>query len=272
MDEEVLAALVGLVQGLLEWVPVSSEGAVALVLSLVGNASPDAAVQYALFLHAGTAVAATAFYREELETVLRRLPELRPRSAFEARTADISFLLVATTASVVVGLSAYALLSALVSDLAGGAFVVLIGVFLLGTGAIQRIADSRGTAGRRERPDVLDAVLVGVLQGLAVLPGVSRSGTTVGALLLRGHDGPASLRLSFLLSIPAALGAGVLVVLDTGLPTVSPTAALLALAVSAVVGYLTVGALVALVRRIDFWAVCLGFGALAIVGGGLLLL
>jgi len=117
----------------------------------------------------------------------------------------------------------------------------------------------------------LDAVLVGVLQGLAVLPGVSRSGTTVSALLLRGHEGEASLRLSFVLSIPAALGAGVLVVLDEGLPTVDPGPAALALAVSAAVGYLTVGALVRLVGRVAFWQVCVGFGALAVLGGGVLL-
>jgi undecaprenyl-diphosphatase len=89
--------------------------------------------------------------------------------------------------------------------------------------------------------------------------------------LLRGHEGPAALRLSFVLSIPAALGAGLLVVLDDGIGTLSPTNAVLALAVSAVVGYLAVGGLVALVRRIDFWRVCVGFGGLAVLGGGLLL-
>jgi hypothetical protein len=69
--------------------------------------------------------------------------------------------------------------------------------------------------------------------------------------------------LSFLLSIPASLGAGLLVVVDEGVPTIPVPQAVLALGVSAVVGYLTVGALVALVRRVAFWGVCVGFGALA---------
>jgi undecaprenyl-diphosphatase len=100
---------------------------------------------------------------------------------------------------------------------------------------------------------------------------VSRSGTTVSALLLRGHDGADSLRLSFVLSVPAAFGAGLLVVLDDGLPTIDPGAATLALALAAVVGYLTVDALVRVVDRVAFWKVCVSFGALAMAGGGLLL-
>jgi undecaprenyl-diphosphatase len=92
----------------------------------------------------------------------------------------------------------------------------------------------------------------------------------VSALLLRGHDGPDSLELSFVLSIPAAMGAGAIAVADTGF-AVAPANAALALGVSAVVGYLTVDALTRLVARVAFWRVCIGFGALAVVGGGLLI-
>lgn len=271
MADWLLAVLVGIVQGVLEWLPVSSEGATALALTIVAHASPDAAVGYALFLHAGTAVAATAYYRDEVVAVLRRLPALRPTTAFDATTADLSFLIVATAASAVVGAVAYSLLDDLVSALAGGAFVALIGALLIGTGIVQRVAEARGGAATTRDPTAVDAVLVGGLQGLAILPGVSRSGTTVSALLLRGHDGVESLRLSFLLSIPAAFAAGALTVVTDGLGSIEPSAALLALAVSAVVGYVSVGALVSLVRRVAFWAVCVGFGALAVVGGLVLL-
>jgi undecaprenyl-diphosphatase len=139
------------------------------------------------------------------------------------------------------------------------------------TGLLMYTAQSRARE-FRERPGPLDAVLVGALQGLAVLPGVSRSGTTVSALLLRGHDGPDSLQLSFVLSIPAAAGAGAIALAETGLGSVDPGTAALAVAVSAVVGYLTVDALTRLVERVAFWRICLGFGGLAVLGGGLLLL
>ena len=269
MDDAIVAAVVGITQGILEWLPVSSEGSVAVVVTALTGASPAIATRLALFVHAGTALSALAYYRTEVTTVLGALGEWTPRTAFDSDTADLSFLALATLATGVTGLPAYLLLDALVSELTGGAFVALVGGLLVLTGLLQRFAawvslDARAT------PNWLDALVVGGLQGLAILPGVSRSGTTVSALLLRGHEGEASLRLSFLLSIPAALGANALVVFSDGIPAVSPAAALIALAVSAVVGYLTVDALVRLVQRVPFWAVCVGFGGLAVVGGGLL--
>lgn len=269
MVEWLVAGVIGLVQGLLEWLPVSSEGSVALALTALGR-DPDVATQFGLFLHAGTGLAATVYYRDVLAEVLADMPDWRPRSAFEGTTADLSFFGIATSVSVVVGLGGYLALETVVSAVAGGAFVAFIGALLLGTGILMRTAEARGKA-MRSQPDALDAVLVGTLQGLAILPGVSRSGTTVSALLLRGHEGSNSLRLSFVLSIPAAFGAGVLVLLDDGLPSIDPGTAAVALVISAVVGYLTVDALTRVVERVAFWKVCVGFGALAVVGGGLLI-
>ncbi|WP_436926303.1 undecaprenyl-diphosphate phosphatase [Halosimplex amylolyticum] len=264
-----LALLVGLVQGVLEWLPVSSEGGVALVVALATGETAFDATRFALFLHGGTAVAALAFYRDDAFALAKAAPSWRPRDAFGADRADLTFYGVASLVSGVVGLSLYAALSEVATELAGGAFVAAVGVLLVGTGVVQRAADRWGL-GERDTPDAVDAVVVGVCQGLALLPGVSRSGTTVSALLLRGHEGERALQLSFLLSIPASLGAGLLVVLDDGVPTIPVPQAVLALGVSAVVGYVTVGALVALVRRVAFWGVCVGFGALAILGGGML--
>lgn len=264
MDETLLAALLGAVQGALEWLPVSSEGALALARTAVGDTALEA-TQFALFLHVGTAVAATVYYRADIRTLLGNVREWRPETAFAPAGADLSFVVLAMATSFATGGIAYLSLEELVSTLSGGAFVALIGALLVVTGLIQYVAE--GSGGRRADPDAVDAVLVGALQGLAILPGVSRSGTTVSALLLRGHDGEGSLRLSFLLSIPAALAAGVLVLLETGLPGIEPVAAVVALAVSAVVGYLTVGTLVALVRKLAFWAVCTAFGLLAVASG-----
>lgn len=266
-----VAILVGLLQGTLEWLPVSSEGAVAIVSTTVGGVTPDVATRLALFLHAGTAFSALAFYRETVVELFRDLRRWRPRTAFDGETADLSFIAIASVATGVTGIPLYLVLAEAVSTLEGGAFVAVIGGLLVATGLLQRYADGV-SLGSRSRPDWLDAVLVGALQGVAILPGVSRSGTTVSALLLRGHEGENALRLAFLLSIPAALGANAFVLLDVGIPAVSPVAAVLALAVSAVVGYLAIDVLVRLVSRVPFWVVCVGFGGLAVLGGGLLLL
>ena len=276
MTESLLAFLLGVLQGVFEWLPISSEGNVALALTALGR-NPESSVQLALFLHLGTAMAATVYYRRSIVEVLATLPDWRPRTAFERGTAESSFLAIATIASGVVGVIGYALLEEAVSTLSGGAFVALIGFLLIVTGVLQRTAgdgesdgDAAGAVATTRRPTAFDAVLVGALQGLAVLPGVSRSGTTTSALLLRRYEGEHAFRLSFLLSIPAALGAGLLVALDSGgVPSVSPASGAIALATAAVVGYATIDLLMRVVRRVAFWGVCVGLGALAVVGGAL---
>ncbi|MFC7248482.1 undecaprenyl-diphosphate phosphatase [Halomicroarcula sp. GCM10025324] len=265
MNPILVAVVLGILQGVLEWIPVSSEGGVALASTALTGVSPAAATRLALFLHAGTAISAVVYYRREVRDIVDSVRELS-RRPFADETADLSFIVVATLATGVTGLPAYALLDAAVSELEGGLFLALVGGLLVVTGLVQRFAAAL-SLGEREIPNWLDAVFVGVLQGLAILPGISRSGTTVSALLLRGHEGESSLRLSFLLSIPAALAANALILVDDGVPAIEPVGAVVALAVSAVVGYLTVGALVRLVRQVPFWAVCTVFGGLGVVGG-----
>jgi len=271
MDRALLVAVVvGLVQGIFEWLPISSEGNVALALSVLGR-SPEEAVAFALFLHVGTALSATVYYRGRIAELVRALPTLwsgaggRPADDPTSDRPALWFLLVATAASGVVGIGAYETVIGAVSETGGGLFVALVGVLLVGTGLFQRLSASRAAETRRE-PTLVDAVLVGIGQGLAILPGVSRSGTTTGLLLLRGYDESRSFELSFLLSIPAALGAGVLAYADTGLQA-TPLAAAVALGVAAVVGYATIDALLRVVERVAFWAVCVGLGGLAVVGG-----
>ena len=271
MSDALLAVLVGLVQGLLEWLPVSSEGAVALLAAVVGGFSPQVAVQFGLFLHLGTAISATAYYRDEIRDLFGDVTDWRAGVAFGPDTADRSFVGLATLATGVTGIPALLALESVLTDVEGAAFVAIIGVLLLVTGLVQRFAEEV-SLGDRTLPTWLDAVLVGGLQGFTILPGISRSGTTVSALLLRGHEGETSLRLSFLLSIPASIAASLIVLASDGVPAINPTAGALALAVSAVVGYLAVDALVRLVRKVPFWSVCVGFGALAVLGGGVVML
>jgi undecaprenyl-diphosphatase len=268
VGEFVVAFLVGLVQGIFEWLPISSEGNVAIALRALGR-SPEDAVGYALFLHVPTAVAATAYYREEFRDVLGDAVEWRPSSAFDEH-AILTYLAGAMAVSGVVGIAAYTTLEAVVSELAGGAFVALVGVLLILTGFLQRYASPEIDAGERD-PDAIDAVFVGAMQGLAILPGISRSGTTASALLFRGHDGENAFRLSFLLSVPAGLGAGALEVYQAGgLPGVAPGPTALALVVAGVVGYLTIDALMRVVERVSFWLVCIALGSLAVLGGAVL--
>lgn len=262
-----LSVLVGALQGIIEWLPISSEGGVSILLTLAG-ASPADAVRFALFLHAGTGLAATAYYRGELWAILRGLPRWRPQGPAAGETDRLTtFLAVATAASVVVAVVAYLTLLELATALSGGAFIALVGLLLVLTGLVQRFAGAR-VVSMADAPTLVDALLAGAGQGLAVLPGVSRSGLTVSVLLFRGQPGETAFRLSFLLSIPAAFGAGVLAVVEAGgLPAGAGVGGPVALVTAAVVGYASIDVLLRVVRRLPFWAVCVGLGGLAVVGG-----
>ena len=253
------AALLGFVQGVAEWLPVSSEGVVAAIQTLAFGADAADAVAFSLWLHLGTALAALAALRKDAAEIARsaiRAPTRPTRAA--------AFLAGATLTSAPLGLAMLAGLDGF-SERLGGLAMALVGALMMVTGAILLRGRRGGGARTREDVGALDAVLVGAAQGLAALPGLSRSGLTVSALLWRGVDRREALALSFLLSVPASVGAGLYAALDSGFQT-SPQA-LLALAVSAAVGFAAVRALMGLARRINFGWFALAAGA-AIAAGG----
>lgn len=261
-----VALAAGVIQGVFEWLPVSSEGNITLILTVLTSISPENAVKFSLFLHAGTALSATAYYRKDILYLITSFGSWK--TGFGSDTdSKISFLIGSTVLSGVVAGVSYTLLISFASEIAGGIFIAIIGVLLILNGLVQHAAEDIDLQ-NRTAPDSLDTFLVGVLQGVAVLPGVSRSGTTVSALLLRGLNAESSLRLSFLLSIPASLGAGLLTINNGTTSTI--TGGLVALFVSALMGYVTIDALMRFVERVEFWRVCVILGALSVLGGFLI--
>ncbi|MES3629299.1 MAG: undecaprenyl-diphosphate phosphatase [Longimonas sp.] len=264
--EWLIALVAGVVQGLVEWLPVSSQGNVAIALQLVGG-DPEQALQLALFVQIGTTAAAALYYRSTIREAVDALPAWRPANAFSQEQSVTSFIVLASAMTGVVGIPLYLFAVSIVSELGGGLFIALIGLLLIVTGIVQLKAEAV-ELGMRETPTFLDAVIVGFFQGFTILPGVSRSGTTVSVMLFRSFEGESALRLSFLLSIPASLAAGAMTVMSAGgLPGLSLSAALVAIGTAAVVGYVAIYGLMHLVQQIPFWVVCFGLGALAIVGG-----
>ena len=268
LSDLAIAILAGVVQGIVEWLPVSSQGNLSLVLTLLGT-EPAVALQLALFLQVGTTLSAATYYRQEIRIALATVPGWRPRTAYEGENAIASYIAIASIMTGVVGIPLYIFAVDLASQLTGGLFIAGIGALLIVTGILQFASESISMS-TQTTPTLTDSILVGAVQGLAILPGISRSGMTTSAFLFRSYEPPAAFRLSFLLSIPASLGAAALTLISAGgLPGISPAAAAVALTVSAVVGYVTIDALMRIVERVPFWAVCFGLGGLAIVGGGL---
>jgi len=255
------AIVLGLIQGATEWLPISSEAQTMLYMLNHLGLDPQTALTYAFFLHAGTMIAAFVRFREEFFDVLRNLSPSFPMTRV---------LVIATLCTAVSAVPLYLLLRYASVDADGTVFTLIIGLMLIVTGLVMQRAGSAGERHLAEMTDA-DAILVGVAQGFAIIPGISRSGTTVAALLARNIEQETALTVSFLMSVPAALG---VLALDSGNIAQIPlqTAAVL-LASSLAAGYLCIDVLLAVARRVAFWIFCVALGTLTVVlvvGGALL--
>lgn len=256
------AVLLGIIQGVSEWLPVSSEGLIVLARVNFFGAEEgiEALIRYALFLHLGTFLAALIYFFGDVKRIVV--------GAFRYLNTDgetrklVNFLAVSTIAS---GATAFSVLQA-VGTLeerfapTGKGITAAIGVLLLVTAAFQ--FKKNGGVRRVKDSGLWDSVLVGVLQGFSVLPGISRSGITVATLLLRKYDDTESLRLSFLMSLPVVLGGNVLLNFTRG--AVPTNANITALFFAFALGLLTIHFLMKVAERVKFGWFVLAFGVLTI--------
>ena len=254
MDE---ALLLGILQGLTEWLPISSQGVVTVAQSALLDRPLSEAVAFALWLHAGTACAALLALRREAWGVLRDAASapLRP-------SPRLRFLAIASVVSAAIGLPLLLALGEF-SERLGALGMGGVGLLMMVTGGIQ-LWRPRESALSRMEPTVVDALIAGVAQGLAALPGLSRSGLTVAALLGRRVERGEVLVLSYLMSIPASLGAGLFAIVDGGAASTWP--ALAAAAVACGVGLATIRALLAFAQRVNLGGFVVAAGAVTLAG------
>ena len=250
------AVLLGALQGVAEWLPVSSEGLVAAAYSQLEGESFDEAVGYALWLHVGTMPAALVVLRRDVAVLVREVWR-RPKRP----SPLLIFLVIATVLSMAVGLPLVLALGGL-SGLVGASAMGLVGVLMLVTGALQVRGGGPGDRDRT-RLALPDALLAGVAQGLSVLPGFSRSGLTVAALLGRGVDKREALVVSFLMSIPASAAAALYTTLSGEFALSAEAFA--AAGVAFVVGLAAIRALLAFAQRVNLGLFVVLVG-LAIIG------
>ena len=190
MTEFFQGLLLGVVQGIAEWLPVSSEGINTLILVRFFDEPTGEAIAESIWLHLGTLLAALVYFRKEVAALLCHLPRYVREFGTPESTEPgplLTFLIVATALTGIVG-APILLLELSQESVPAGAVMAVIGAFLIVTGLVQRLAQARGGSGSRTSPLRRDAVLTGVVQGLAAFPGLSRSGLTVSALLLRGYE------------------------------------------------------------------------------------
>lgn len=251
------AALLGVLQGIVEWLPVSSEGVVAGVYAFIFDASFEESVGFALWLHVGTIPSVLVVFRRDILTLVRDAAGWR-----RGPSSSLRFLLVATIVSGVVGLPLILTLSS-ISAVAGTAAAGVIGAFMLVTGYVQLARRAPGERGRCELT-LMDGVLVGVAQGLSVIPGLSRSGLTVSMLLSRRVEHERALSMSFLLSVPASLAASIYIAVDSGFAIGAQE--VVSAFTAFVVGMLTIKGLMAIAARMNFGWLVIAVGAVMIAG------
>jgi undecaprenyl-diphosphatase len=228
------AALLGLVQGLTEFIPISSTAHLRIVPALLGQ--PDPGASYTAVIQLGTLVAVLAYFAKDLAHLPAAM--MREPGTFEARLPWL--LAVGTVPIVIAGL---VLKKHIEGDLRS---LWVIGGTLLTIGIVMVFVD-RHSAGRPSyRPlgdlTYVDALIVGLAQTMAVVPGVSRSGATMCAILLLGFSRSDSARFSFLLSIPAIAGAGIFEARDA-FRTLGPNAVpaiAVGMIVAAITGYFAI--------------------------------
>ncbi|MFH1584702.1 MAG: undecaprenyl-diphosphate phosphatase [Patescibacteria group bacterium] len=259
--------VLGTIQGITEWLPVSSEAAVILAnLHLFDREAGLAEmVRLALFLHLGTFFAALWYFREDVRRLFVGLFTF-PAASPETRRMLV-FLFAATLASGATGFLLLGFVERMAEwgGLSGKVLMGGIGLLLLLTGAFQVRARKtrKGTFALKGAGEVTfrDGLLLGVLQGASVLPGLSRSGITISVLLLRRFHEVQALRLSFLMSLPAVLGGNI--VLQTNEFAFS-FSGLLGLGAAFLFGFLTIHVLVGVARKIDFGYFTIVFGLLTL--------
>jgi undecaprenyl-diphosphatase len=201
------AIVLGIVEGLTEFLPVSSTGHLTIVEKWLGLEVDDPAVTgFTAVIQMGAIVAVIVYFARDIWNIIRTWvlglakPEYRGHRDFRMGW----YVIVGTIPVGIVGL----LLRNVIKDDLRSLWVVAIA--LIGWSAVMWLAERLAQQDRSEkRVNLTDAVVVGVVQCVSLVPGVSRSGATISAGLVRGLDRVAATRLSFFLSIPALLAAGI---------------------------------------------------------------
>lgn len=284
--------LLGVVQGITEFLPVSSSGHLAIIQNLF-HIETNGSMLFDIMLHLGTLVAVFIVYRRDIwkmiaeffcmcgdiflnlrTFILNRIHKTSLRYKRVIRNNYRKFvvlILVSTVPTGVIGVLGKDLIEK------ASATMLIPGICLLITGVLLLIADLT-KEGRKMPKNVsyLDGIIIGTAQGLATLPGLSRSGTTIATCLLCGLDRKFAVKYSFILSIPAILGAAVLEIKDVAAePIEAGQIGIYAVGMvfSAVVGYICIKTMLLVVRNKKFSYFsyyCFAVGAIAIVGHFLL--
>ena len=263
--------ILGLVQGLTEFLPVSSSGHLAIFKNLIpGDIFSDLGLTYDILLHLATLIAVFAVYYKDIFDLI---------TGFFSLVADIfrgkvnlkenpkqKFVIMVVIASVPA-----ALIGVLLGDAIEALPLIFVGFALLIT-AFEMFISSKLKSGTitLENAKLKDSLLPGLFQGLAILPGISRSGSTVTGAILGGLDRAFAVKFSFILSIPVILGSALFDIIDiikgeAAAPLWGPT--VFGMIIAALSGYLSIKFMIKLFsgNKFRYFAYYCGIVGIAVI-------
>ncbi len=233
--------VLAIIQGVTEWLPISSSGHLVIVQEYLGLGLP---VLFDVVLHLGSLLVVLFVFWKDVLRILRAVARLD----FKSQDGKLGlYVMVGSIATAAVGLVFRDVFESFFHNL------YAVGVAFIATGCFYSLLYAYRRSDSQNRPlNAVDAVAIGVAQGIALIPGVSRSGSTITTGLLLKVEKEVALRFSFLLFIPAVIGATVLSVIDSdGLfaTVVDPVSLLVGLAVTVLVGYVALRLLLRIVVK-----------------------
>lgn len=281
------AIILGIVQGLTEFLPVSSSGHLAIMKNLL-HVETETGVLFDVLLHCATLIAVlVVMYRDVFKLIVDFCGIVRDVAInigrFFSNLTSIHkkpYIVIASTSyrkfvvMLIISTIPTGILGIVLSDIVESASMALLvpGICLIATGIILFLSDLLKEGRKKPKnANYGDAFVVGVSQGVATLPGLSRSGVTITACLLCGFDRKFAVKYSFIMSMPAILGAMILEIKDIGGTSLGGSeiaAYIIGMITAAVVGFFAIRIMLNLVmnRYFKYFAFyCLGVGAISVI-------
>lgn len=224
---ELIALLLGVVQGLTEFLPVSSSGHLELVKAISqADFVAKESLLFTIILHGATALSTVVFFRKDIGFILKELLTLKPSPSFYFAL----YILLSMIPAVIVGLFLEDLITQLFDQ-----NILLVGAMLLFTGVLLSLADRAKST--LKDINAVSAFIIGLLQSVAILPGISRSGATIATAVLLGIDKEKAARFSFLMVVPLIMGSMAKSILDAD--TIMTDTSLLPLVIGFIAAFFT---------------------------------
>ena len=207
--EIINAIILGIIQGLTEFLPVSSSGHLEIAKAILGEGKVgEESLLMTVVLHFATALSTIIIFRKDLIEIFSGLFQFKNNEAFQFSLKIVLSMIPATLVGV--------FFNDEIEALFGGA-LTLVGVMLLLTGLLLFMADKAKAS--EKNVGIKDAILIGISQAIAILPGISRSGATISTSVLLGIDKEKSARFSFLMVVPLIFGKMAKDILSGGIST-----------------------------------------------------